>query len=123
MSINFYSSTGETVPFEIYDYHDDWHRNVAGLYIFAKYDFFHNRWQVFYVGKTECFKSRMADHEKWPAAVRLGSEKVLAVVASEEWKRSLLESELINCFRPVLNKQLNPSNSKCTTAGILRYRK
>ena len=94
--------------FKIYRHGANWLEN-AGLYVFAGSHLDRqgtSRWQIYYVGKTTDFSARIPTHEKWPEAQRLGATHVHARVEQEEWRRDLIEDELIHAFQPPLNDLL-----------------
>jgi hypothetical protein len=107
--VTFVSPTGDIIKFHIYDYASEWNE-VGGIYMFCRSILLNGRiiWIPVYVGKTNNFKNRLPNHEKREKAVQLGAVKVHAVVEESEYRRSLLEFQLIQRFDPPLNKQLRP---------------
>jgi hypothetical protein len=59
-----------------------------------------------YVGQTNSFRNRLADHEKWQPSKRPGAIAVLATVIKLQSKRNEIEKELIQKLDPPLNKQI-----------------
>jgi hypothetical protein len=111
MTISFISPTGDNINFKICDFTSEWNE-VGGIYMFCRRVVLLNGciiWMPVYIGKTNNFKIRLPSHEKWEKAIQLGAVKVLAVVEESEYRRSLLEFQLIQHFDPPLNKQLRPS--------------
>lgn len=89
--------------FSIHDPDVQW-ADVAGIYIFAKSD--QGQWQPIYVGQASSFKDRMANHERWAEAQRLGATHVLALIVPQQASRDGIERSLIQTFEPPLNQQL-----------------
>ena len=65
-------------------------------------------WEPLYVGETGSFKNRLdlANHETWPAAVKLGATHIHTLVEQGPIKRTLVEALLIQELKPPLNTQL-----------------
>jgi len=82
----------------------DWY-DIQGVYIFTGLNA-QNQWEPYYVGETQSFKDRFADHEVWDKAVRLGATHVHERVTATEADRMALESALIRAYQPPLNTQL-----------------
>ena len=110
------TSTWAGREFEVHDYNTttDW-PDVSGVYVFAKRVWIGlglgqgnpMDWKSLYVGETESFKNRpLANHEKWPAAVKLGATHIHTLVEQGSIKRTLVEALLIQELKPPLNTQL-----------------
>lgn len=78
---------------------------IPGLYVFAHWGS-NQRWDPLYIGQTHSFADRLPNHEKWPAALRLGSSHVHLREEHNAWARESLERFLIQQFRPPLNELL-----------------
>ena len=95
--------------FSVHDYNTttDW-PDVSGVYVFARQGWIGLQdWEPLYVGETESFKNRpLANHEKWPAAVKLGATHIHTLVEPGPIKRTLVEALLIQELKPPLNTQL-----------------
>jgi hypothetical protein len=115
---NWISPAGEVISFHIYSYTDDWN-DVGGIYLMCKFDTLQKLWIPIYIGQAGSFKDRIPNHEQWHPSVRLGAQKVLAVVEPSQSKRDALERMLIQRLNPPLNTQLKPS---ALGLGILNYR-
>jgi hypothetical protein len=113
------SPAGEVISFHIYSYADDWNY-VGGIYMMCKFDPYLNGWLPAYIGQAKSFRDRIPNHEEWKPSVRLGAQRVLAVVESSQNKRDALEQILIQCLNPPLNTQLKPP--ALGLGGILNYR-
>lgn len=90
--------------FAVYVENTTWN-DVGGIYIFAGLNAA-GRWRAFYIGQAKSFKDRLANHENWLRAVRLGATHVHAMVAAQEASRDKIEAELIEVYQPALNIQL-----------------
>ena len=79
--------------------------NVAGVYIFAGKNE-EGLWVALYIGQASSLAERLANHEQWQEAQRLGATHVHAKSVSDDWERERLERDLIQSFQPRLNVQL-----------------
>ena len=91
--------------FSVHDYNTttDW-PDVGGVYVFAKRGWIGLQdWEPLYVGEAKSFKNRLlANHEKWPAAVKLGATHIH--IRNEDMiTRKLLELKLRAELKPRLN--------------------
>ena len=91
--------------FEVYQPDTEW-SDVGGVYIFTVQrpgGLLGDRWQALYVGEAKSFKNRLlANHEKWPAAVKLGATHIH--IRNEDMiTRKLLELKLRAELKPRLN--------------------
>ena len=64
-------------------------RPVGGLYIFALLD--RREWRPLYVGETDSFRRRFANHERWPEAAQLGATHVHVRAEKSAVQREILE--------------------------------
>lgn len=78
--------------------------SVGGNYVFAKRT--GSTWKELYAGKTEDFKARFANHEKIPAAKRLGATHIFASANQNAAARTAEENDFVSYFKPILNEQL-----------------
>lgn len=76
-----------------------------GVYIFTGLNF-QRQWIPLYVGQTDSFAVRLANHERWDEARQLGATHVHALVVESEAIRGSLERQLIVALQPPLNVQL-----------------
>jgi excinuclease UvrABC nuclease subunit len=108
------TARGRTFTFDQYNIDDDWYTGIGGLYFFAKFIPERNSWRVLYIGKTNCFRTRMNVHAKslWLRALKLGASAVFAVKIDSEADRVWIEADLIGQYNPVLNIQNNPLNHR-----------
>lgn len=79
--------------------------NVAGLYIFTGLNA-QNLWVPLYIGQTDSFAERFANHERWKEAQSLGATHVHAKGIGKKADRDSIEGILIEQFQPRLNVQL-----------------
>jgi excinuclease UvrABC nuclease subunit len=77
----------------------------SGIYIFAGINQ-EGRWVGLYIGQALSFKNRLANHDQWNAAARLGASHVHARVVELQANRDAIELQLIRAFQPRLNTQL-----------------
>jgi|SRR5579862_4266749 len=91
--------------FWIYNPESTTWNDVAGIYIFAGTNN-RNQWVALYIGQAKSFKDRLANHENWLAAARLGATHVHGLVVPLAANRDMIEAELIDLYQPVLNVQL-----------------
>ena len=78
---------------------------VPGVYIFCFVDPQRNVWKPVYVGQADSIRDRLANHDRWDEARRLGATHIHAKAVSHEGSRLLIERELIQRFQPELNVQ------------------
>ena len=99
------TSTWGGREFEVYKPDTEWN-DVGGVYIFTAQQaagLLGNIWQALYVGETESFKNRLlANHEKWPAAVKLGATHI-HIRNEGTITRKALERKLRDKHEPRLN--------------------
>lgn len=79
-------------------------KEVAGVYIFCGTTP-QNVWDPLYVGQTDNFRTRLANHERWGEAVALLATHILAREVPLQADRDRLEQALIQAFHPPLNTQ------------------
>jgi hypothetical protein len=91
--------------FIVYDPLQTTWNDVAGVYVFARFNPLTDRWDPLYIGKTASFQSRIPCHERWFQAVLLGATHILAVTVPDEPMRSGIERRLIESYQPTLNVQ------------------
>lgn len=90
--------------FEVCTPGGEWN-DVPGVYIFTGVNS-KGLWQALYIGKADSFKNRLADHERWEEARKLGATHVHAKVVRPIAEREALEALLIGRCQPPLNVQL-----------------
>ncbi len=90
--------------FGVYAPNTSWNDN-SGIYIFTGINQ-NGRWEALYIGQALSFKNRLANHDQWNAAARLGATHVHARVVSLQANRDAIEAELIRSYQPRLNTQL-----------------
>lgn len=113
------TQSGLRLEFKAYDANLTTWNEVAGLYMFGK-PIGLGSWELYYIGKTENFRQRLANHEHWPHASRLGCATILATVVPNTAMRGVWEEELIQRFRPTLNTQLKPAAASVLAQGVAR---
>lgn len=79
--------------------------NKGGNYMFG-YLQQNGSWQILYVGLTNDFAARFANHDKLNAAIKKGAKHILAHVNENEAMRKNEEAELIGWLKPTLNELL-----------------
>ena len=91
--------------FEVYNYEpiSAW-SDVPAVYIFAGLNQ-GGAWFPLYIGETGSLARRLANHEQWPPARRLGATHVHARVVQQETQRLQLEQFLIQGYSPPLNQE------------------
>ncbi|MCY4094835.1 MAG: hypothetical protein OXG05_06870, partial [Gammaproteobacteria bacterium] len=62
-----------------------------------------NTWIPVYIGETTSFVVRFSDHEKWYEGIRAGATHIHAVVIRDDVHRVVVERQLIESFKPLLN--------------------
>lgn len=89
--------------FHVCDYDTDW-KDAPGVYIFTGVNQ-KNNWIPVYIGETGSFSDRMAGHERWEQARRLGATHVHArVVQGDRQVRVGIQDELVQAYSPPLNR-------------------
>ena len=89
--------------FTVYTKAANW-SEASGVYLFAGLNL-SNQWTAYYVGQADSFRTRLATHERWDEAVRLGATHVHAKTVPLAADRDRIEQELIRAFHPPLNTQ------------------
>ena len=84
--------------------------DVGGVYIFSKIDISLGGKEPIqrvhlYIGETRSFKERLPEHEKLSDAIDRGMDMILLLRKKDEDCRKKIESELIQKYKPILNKQ------------------
>ena len=97
------------VEFSVHKPDTSW-KDSAGLYIFAGVNP-QNKWVALYIGQTSSLAERLATHERWSEAARLGATHIHARVVTNQAERDTLEKHLIQAYQPRLNVQLKNSLS------------
>lgn len=87
--------------FEVYPRDTRWN-SVPAVYIFATVGE-DGKWVPLYVGETGDLRTRLATHEKWSGAQRLGMTHVHTRVIPQRPQRLELEDELKQAYKPRLN--------------------
>jgi excinuclease UvrABC nuclease subunit len=77
----------------------------SGIYIFAGINP-QSLWVALYIGQALSFSDRLANHDQWNAAARLGATHVHARVVPLQANRDTIERDLIRAYQPPLNIQL-----------------
>lgn len=80
-------------------------KDEAGIYVLAGLNK-DGIWNGYYIGQAVNLKTRLASHDRWNEAVRLGATHIHAVLVPKQADRDNLERELIQYFQPPLNAQL-----------------
>ena len=96
--------TWKGYSFSVYTMTGTWNK-VAGIYIFTGLNA-KNLWVPLYIGQTESFAERLANHERWSEAQSLGATHVHAKGVGKKAERDQIEALLIGHFQPRLNVQL-----------------
>lgn len=91
--------------FGVFSKEGDWPAK-PGLYVFA--GFWSGQWYPQYLGQTGSFDTRLPTHEKWSESVQLGATHVHVKIVHTKHERDAIEAELIQAYKPPLNKQHNP---------------
>lgn len=99
------TATWSGQQFSVYEAANTNWNDKAGIYIFASITP-QNQWKALYIGQADSFKSRLANHERWAEAQRLGAAHVHAIVVPLQANRDSLERQLIQAFQPPLNTLL-----------------
>jgi hypothetical protein len=92
---------GALYEFSEHPHASDW-EEVGGVFIFAaRLD--DGNWNPLYIASSECLSRRIPNDEKWPWAVHLGANGVLACAVADGIKRVKLVAEMIARLKPPLN--------------------
>ena len=100
-TVQLTTKSGLSINFEAYDPRNVTWNDVPGFYAFATAGAL--SYSIKYIGICDSFKSRLAKHERWDEAVRLGANVILAAVQKNALYRSKVEADLIGNFNPPLN--------------------
>jgi excinuclease UvrABC nuclease subunit len=106
---NWPYSDKEKLSFGIYDINSNW-SSSAGLYIFA-YRTSETNWSCLYIGQTNDFAARFANHEKLNTAIRRGATHIHALVVPLQKDRDYYEEKLIQYLQPPMNEQLRDAGN------------
>jgi hypothetical protein len=101
MGILWKGVDGTLYDFGEHAYESDW-ADVGGIYIFAA-RLPNGDWNPLYVGNADSLMQRIHASEKWPWAVRLGANGVLACSVPDPAKRAKVAKEMIARLKPPLN--------------------
>ena len=91
--------------FKIYDPSETSWNDVPGVYIFAGLDSTGGWWQAKYIGRTNSFKDRIPNHERWEEARQTGATHVHARVVQGAAQQIEMEDALIRAYLPPLNSR------------------
>lgn len=97
------------IEFSVHQPNTAW-KDIAGIYIFTGVNQ-QNKWVALYIGQASSLAERLATHERWPEAVKLGATHIHARVVTHQAERDALEKQLIQAYQPRLNVQLKNSLS------------
>jgi excinuclease UvrABC nuclease subunit len=78
---------------------------AAGIYVFTGLNQA-KKWVPLYIGQASSLAERLANHERWSEAQRLGATHIHAKVVPHQSQRDQIEKQLIQAFQPRLNTQL-----------------
>lgn len=88
--------------FTVHGPYDDF-PSKSGVYVFDKGSSADKK--AYYVGESGDLADRLDNHEKWPAAARLGATHIhIRLVPEGEAARKGMEKELIDEYDPPLNR-------------------
>lgn len=80
-------------------------KDAPGIYLFCGINQA-NQWVPLYIGQASSLAERLATHERWSEAARLGASHIHAKVVSLQSQRDSIERQLIQDYQPRLNVQL-----------------
>jgi len=86
-------ATWITHEFNVHTSNANWN-DVAGVYIFTGLNQA-NQWEPLYIGQASSLAVRLATHERWTEAARLGATHIHAKAVQKQTDRDLIEQELI----------------------------
>lgn len=101
-TVKHQTNSGISLEFHVHRKDASW-SDVSGIYAFGN-PAPNGSYYVHYVGQASSFKDRIANHERWDEARRLGATHVLAMKVPTQAARDKLEAILIAELRPALNK-------------------
>jgi excinuclease UvrABC nuclease subunit len=87
--------------FNVHPPETNWN-DIGGIYIFTGINA-RNQWVALYIGQAVSLRDRLADHEQWNAAARLGATHVHAKAVPLQANRDAIEIQLIKGYQPRLN--------------------
>lgn len=76
----------------------------AAVYGFARPGFSGRGWVVVFLSRTANLEARLCNHERWDEARRLGATHVLVHQREERDARELVEADLLESLRPIMNE-------------------
>ena len=97
------TATWRNYKFNVYEPGPGWHE-VPAVYIFAR-RVQGSSWIALYIGETDNLRTRLTNHEKWPAAVQLKASHIHTRRVDDREQRLQLETYLRQEFDPPLNLQ------------------
>lgn len=106
-TIMFTGKSGKKYTFNTYSENTKF-PDIGAVYIFTK------RYQnasgtysqiPLYIGESEELGTRIENHEKWPCVMRQGCTHISVMPVSDGRKRLNIETDLIQGYQPVCNKQ------------------
>ncbi|EGY24564.1 hypothetical protein DA2_3180 [Desulfovibrio sp. A2] len=106
-SVTFKGKSGTEYAFDTYT-KDTAFNDISAVYSFVKR--FKNTTGGYtqtplYIGESEQLGTRIASHEKWPCADKNGCTHISVMAIKGEKARLAAETDLINGYDPVCNKQ------------------
>lgn len=98
----FRGVSGRLHRFSVHKPHADF-EEAPGVYCFARPGLGGRGWTPLFVSRTGNLCKRLAGHEQWPEAQRLGATHILVHQRDERDAREYVESDLAQALRPVMN--------------------
>lgn len=106
-TIMFIGKSGNRYTFNTYSENTKF-QNIGAVYIFTKryQDASGTYSQIpLYIGESGELGTRIENHEKWPCVMRQGCTHISIMSESDGRKRLDIETDLIQGYQPVCNKQ------------------
>ncbi|MEJ0024111.1 MAG: hypothetical protein WDN76_12360 [Alphaproteobacteria bacterium] len=95
-------------------------RRGPAVYAFARRGAGGSGWITLFLSRTANLSQRMARHELWDEARRLGATHILIHQRHERDAREAVEADLLAALRPLLNGPVNAARAIDPPAKVVR---
>ncbi len=111
LTLNLQGESKQSYSFSLFTIETEFKEGYGGVYVFLKgvkkADNTNYNCTPLYIGKTNEFRDRFYDHEKWQEAKKKGFNIIGIYKEGNDSKRLAIEEDLIKSKSPDLNTQHN----------------
>ncbi|MBL8537497.1 MAG: hypothetical protein JNM59_08865 [Hyphomonadaceae bacterium] len=112
----FRGQSGRLHRFSVHRPHEAF-GDAPGVYCFARPGLGGRGWTPLFISRTGNLSKRLASHEQWPDAQRLGATHILIHLHDERDAREYVEADLATALRPVMNGPGGESEPEAGAVG------